>query len=81
MAKDRYKLKQKSDAELHDWLCKQEPGTAKYNSGILESMQRVAIIEEAIEKNENPARKRILIAASVALISIVAAITSVILLT
>ncbi len=81
MAYDHYKLKDKSDAELHDWVCEQKPGTAKYNSGILESMQRVAIIEEAIEKIENPARKRLLIAASLAIISIVAAITLIILLT
>lgn len=79
MAKDRYKLKEKSDTDLHDWLCQQETGTAKYNSGILESMRRVAIIEEALEEIEKPPRKRIMIAASVAVITIIAAILTIIL--
>ena len=79
MAKDRYKLKEKSDNDLHDWLCQQEPGTAKYNSGVLESMRRVAIIEEALEETERPPRKRIMIAASVAVITIIAAILTIIL--
>jgi len=70
MATDHYKLKEKSDAELHDWLCVQKPGTAEYNSGVLESMRRVAIIEEALEKNEEPVRKRELIAVSITIISI-----------
>ncbi len=71
MADDHYKLKDKSDADLHDWLCEQQPGTAEYNSGILESMRRVAIIEETLEKNEEPVRKRELIAASIAVLSII----------
>lgn len=71
MADDHYKLKDKSDADLHDWLCEQQPGTAEYNSGILESMRRVAIIEEALEKNEEPVRKRELIAVSIAVLSII----------
>ena len=71
MADDHYKLKDKSDADLHDWLCEQQPGTAEYNSGILESMRRVAIIEEELEKNEEPVRKRELIAVSIAVLSII----------
>ncbi len=71
MADDHYRLKNKSDAELHDWACAQKPGTAKYNSGILESMRRVAIIEEALEKKEEPVRKRESIAVIIAAISII----------
>ena len=71
MTEDHYRLKEKSDADLHDWLCGQQPGTAEYNSGVLESMRRVAIIEEALEINEEPVRKRELIAASIAVLSII----------
>ena len=71
MAEDHYNLKDKSDADLHDWLCEQTPGTAEYNSGILESMRRVAVIEETLEKNDEPVRKRELIAASIAILSII----------
>lgn len=78
MAHDHYMLKNKSDADLHDWLCEQQPGTAEYNSGILESMRRVAIIEEALEISEEPARKRELIAASIAVLSIIAIITAIV---
>ena len=78
MAEDHYKLKDKSDDDLHDWLCKQQPGTAEYNSGILESMRRVAILEEALEKNEEPVRKRELIAVSIAVLSIILIIIAII---
>lgn len=70
MAEDRYRLKDKSDTDLHDWLCEQKTGTAEYNSGVLESMRRVAILEEALEKNEEPVRKRELIAVILAILSI-----------
>ena len=78
MAEDRYRLKDKSDADLHDWVCENEPGTAEYNAGVLESMRRVAIIEEALEFNENPSRKREAIAAIIAVLSIIIIIVSII---
>ncbi|MBE9560929.1 MAG: hypothetical protein IMF15_09075 [Proteobacteria bacterium] len=78
MAEDHYKLRDKSDADLHDWLCEQETGTAEYNSGILESMRRVAILEEALEKNEEPVRKRELIAATLAILSIILIIAAIV---
>jgi len=81
MAEDHYNLKEISDAELHDWLCEQEPGTAEYNSGVLESMRRVAIIEEALEKNEEPVRKRELIAVIIAAVSIILIVIAIVYLT
>jgi len=78
MAEDHYNLKEKSDADLHDWLCGHEPGTAEYNSGVLESMRRVAIIEEALEKNEEPVRKRELIAVTIAVISIILIVVAIV---
>ena len=78
MAEDHYNLKNKSDDDLHDWVCEQKPGTSEYNSGILESMRRVAIIEEALEKNEEPVRKRELIAASIAVLSIILIIIAIV---
>lgn len=78
MAEDHYRLKNKSDTDLHDWVCAQTPGTAGYNSGILESMRRVAIIEEALEKNEEPVRKRELIAIIIAALSIIVIIIGIV---
>ncbi len=78
MADDHYRLKNKSDTELHDWVCAQTPGTAEYNSGILESMRRVALIEEALEKKEEPVRKRELIAVILAALSIILIIIAII---
>jgi hypothetical protein len=78
MAEDHYNLKDKSDADLHDWLCEQEPGTAEYNSGILESMRRVATLEEALEETKEPVRKRELIAVSIAILIILLIISAVV---
>jgi hypothetical protein len=78
MADDHYRLKNKSDAELHDWVCAQTPGTAEYNSGILESMRRVALIEEALEKKEEPVRKRELIAVIIAALSLILIIIAIV---
>ncbi len=78
MAEDHYKLKSKSDTELHDWLCGQSPGTAEYNSGVLESMRRVAVLEEIIEREEAPVRHRELIAVGIAIVSIIVAITAIV---
>ena len=77
MTADHYKLKEMSDADLHDWVCSHAPGTAEYNSGVLESMRRVAIIEEVIEKNRNPARNREITAVIIAVLSIFLIITAI----
>jgi len=74
MTDDKYKLSTKSDAELHDWVASYKPGTSEYNAGIQESMRRIAIIEETIEKVEAPVRKRELIAMGIAILSLTAAI-------
>ena len=81
MAKDYYRLKEKSDSDLHDWLCGQNPGTVEYNSGVLESMRRVATLEEALEKIDKPVRKREKIALIIAIITIAITIAAIVLLT
>ncbi len=78
MAIDHYKLKDKSDAELHDWLYEQIPGTAEYNSGVLESMQRAATMEEIFEKKNAPRRRRELIAGCLAILSIMLIIIAIV---
>jgi len=71
MINDRYKLKDKSDADLHEWLMQQKPGTDEYHAGEEESMRRVAIIEEQMEKADEPGRKHEIIALSIAMLSLV----------
>ena len=70
MTKDKYNLKDKSDPDLYEWLVKHKPGTDEYHAGEIESMRRVAIIEEQIEKAEVPSRKRELIAVIIAIVTI-----------
>ena len=79
MTNDKYKLKDKSDTDLHDWLIEQKPGTDEYHAGEEESMRRVAVIEEQIEKVEAPSRKRELIAVSIAIVSLAITITAIVL--
>ena len=79
MTNDKYKLKAKSDTELHDWLIEQNPGTDKYHAGEEESMRRVASIEEQIEKAKAPGRKRELIAISIAVVALAITITFIVL--
>ena len=71
MVSDRYKLKDKSNTELRDWLSEQTPGSDEYHAGEEESMKRVAVIEEVMEKAEDSSRKRELIAIGVAIVSLV----------
>lgn len=78
MKNDKFKLKDLSDADLHAWLTKNKPGTDEYNEGIRESMNRVAIIEELIEKNEAPIRHRELIAAGIAIAALAIAIITIV---
>ena len=78
MKDDKFKLKDLSDADLHTWVTENKPGTDEYNAGIRESMNRVAIIEELIEKNEAPIRHRELIAAGIAIAAIAIAIVTIV---
>ena len=78
MVDDKYKLKDKSKAELRAWVAKQTPGTDKYSAGIEESMRRVAAIEELMEKKEAPVWRRELIALGIAVLAIVAAIAAIV---
>ena len=67
---DQFELKDKSNAELHDWVALQEPGTTRYAAGIEESMRRVAVMEEEMEKNEAPVWRRESIAMVIAMLAI-----------
>ena len=78
MIDDQYKLSNKSNTELHDWVVEHKPGSTEYVEGVQESMRRVAIMEELIERNEEPSRKRELIAAGIAVISIATAIFTIV---
>ena len=75
MTDDRYKLNDKSDAELHAWLAQQKPGTDAYHAGEEEAMRRVARIEELIERSEEPVIKREKIAMFIAIVVLAAFIT------
>ena len=79
MINDKYKLKDKSNTDLHDWLIEQNPGTDEYYAGEEESMRRVAYIEEQIEKAEAPSRKRVLIAMRIAIVSLAITIIAIVL--
>jgi hypothetical protein len=61
---DPYKLKKKSNRDLHRWIAGHQPGTEEHTEGILELMRR----------NEAPVRKREMIAIAIAVISIAVAI-------
>ena len=67
---DQYELQAKSNAELHQWIALQEPGSKEYVAGIQASMRRVAAMEEAIEKNEEPVWRRESIAMGMSLLAI-----------
>ena len=79
MTNDKYKLKDKSDADLYKWLIEQRPGTDEYTAGEEESMRRVAVIEELMEKAEAPSRKRELIVVSIAIVSLAITIIAIVL--
>ena len=67
---DRYKLNDKSNAELHDWIALQKQGSEEYIAGIEESMRRVAAMEQEMEKNEAPVWRRESIAMGVSILAI-----------
>ena len=50
---DQYELKDKTNAELHNWIALQKKGTKEYVAGIKESMRRVAAMEEEMEKKRS----------------------------
>ncbi len=77
-SEDQFQLKQKTDAQLHEWIVANKPGSPEYNAGIYESMRRVAIMEALLEKKEAPVRKREFIAIIIALMSLAVAIAVII---
>ena len=79
MINDKYKLKDKSETDLREWLAEQKPGTDEYIAGEEETMRRVAVIEEQMEKAEAPSRKRELIAVSIAIVSLAITIIAIVL--
>jgi hypothetical protein len=64
MDNDRYNLKAKSDAELHEWLAGHESTTIEYLAGI----------QELMERNDAPVNRREWIAMGIAIISIAVAV-------
>ncbi len=67
---DQYELKDKSNAELHNWIALQKQGSKEYVAGIQESMRRVAAMEQEMEKNEAPVWRRESIAMGVSILAI-----------
>lgn len=79
MTNDQYKLRDKSNSELREWIAEHKPDTAEYIAGIEESMRRVATIEEIIEKNQAPVCKRECTAAVIAILFIAVTILTIVL--
>jgi hypothetical protein len=68
MGNDQYRLKDKSDAELHKWLAGHDSTSIEYLAGI----------QELMERNDAPVNRRELIAISIAIISIAVAIIAIV---
>ncbi len=64
MVDNQDNLKEKSDAELHEWIAGHKPDTDEYLAGI----------QELMERNDAPVKKREWIAISIAIVSIAVAI-------
>lgn len=79
MTNNQYNLKDKSDNELSEWLRKQKSGTNEYIAGEEETMRRVAVIEEVMEKAEAPSRKREWTAIGIAALALVVAMIAIVL--
>jgi len=79
MTNDKYKLKDKSETDLRVWLAEHKLGTDEYIAGEEETMRRVAVIEEQMEKAEEPSRKRELIAVSMAIVFLAITIIAIVL--
>ena len=69
MTKNQHNLKDKSDADLHEWIAGHKPDTADYIAGIQELMRR----------NEAPVRKREWLVLGIAFLSLVIAIIAIVL--
>ncbi len=65
----QYKLKDKSDNELHEWIAGHKPDTDEYLAGI----------QELMERNDAPVRKREWIAIGIAFLSLAVAVIVVVL--
>ena len=74
MINDQYKLKDKSNDKLREWVTEHNSDTDEYNAGIEELMRRVATIEEVMERSEAPIYRRECIAAVIAMLFIAATI-------
>ncbi len=70
MGNDLYRLKGKSDAELHKWLAGHESTSVEYLAGI----------QELMDRNDAPVNRREWIAISIAIISIAVTIFAIIVL-
>ncbi len=68
MDNDQYNLKEKSDAELHEWIAGHESTTIEYLAGI----------QELMERNDAPVNRREWIAIGIAIISIAVAVTAIV---
>ena len=79
MTNDKYNLKSKTDANLLKWLTEQTPGSEEYIAGEEESIRRIVIIEEKIEKAEAPIRKREFIVVSIAIVTLAFTIIAIVL--
>ena len=79
MGDNQYNLKDKSDNELSNWLLKQKQGTNEYIAGEIEAIRRAAAIEELIERDEAPSRKREWIAIGIAALALVVAMIAIVL--
>jgi hypothetical protein len=75
---DPYRLKEKTNRQLHEWLIEYEQGTDEYAAGIEESMRRIALMEEVMEKKEAPVWRRESIAMSLAAVAIAVLIIAVV---
>lgn len=69
MAIDLYRLKDKSDAELHEWLSDHDTTTTEYLMGIRELMER----------NDAPGNRRERIVMGIAVIAVAVIIVAVVL--
>jgi uncharacterized membrane protein YdbT with pleckstrin-like domain len=68
MVEDRYKLKDKSDSELHGWLAGHKSDSVEYLAGI----------QELMDRNDAPANRREWIVMAVAILSITVTILAIV---
>ena len=78
MVANKYKLRDKSEKELREWVAEHSPGSVEYTAGIEESMRRGAIMEEWMERKEAPVWRREFIAIGIAILALVTAICTIV---